>query len=874
MSADWDEIKRLAADFQKAQLSTSLQRLSERNCIEIVQLLIEKQLIDVIYTNDGKEYLTQDHLEQEVQDELYMQGGRVNLVELAKVLNVDFGKVEYTAKRLVEQEPALHLLLGQLIDNTYTQRVATEINQQLSQHGEINVGKLTTTYDLPADFILNNIVLRNLGKIILAKQDSENRNVFFTQSYIARNKAKVRGALAAITKPTMISAIVNLTGVPERVLYMVLDEVSSLGTVTARSTAGQYIPHIYSRMQSQWVKDFYKQNGYLTYESIAKLGVADVKGVVQKYLPGEKMVHMKNCIVGSKLMDQVQSSMEECIATGSYLDVSTILPTALSDEDIEEVLTHVLTLAMRKQTYVFGTVVLTVNFMDECVKGCNELVVEHAKRAVESGSYQKYLAEKMMKHQDVGVPGGAEADGSKGDKREERRKKAAGGKGGGGTQGRETKTKSTKKHARGNRGHVSDSDDEPEVHDGKKGSKEAHIELITSKEIAKVVEKALEPEGLEMLSKDLANHFYPILSKQSLAKAQEHYELSLQKNNQNRRQTHASIQEKLNTLYNDIRLYEKGLKLFSGEVQGQLLKYLLKTLGTDVCNELCLYVAAECNLNTNYSTGLTPEQRTKIANDCDAEYRAALQALCKALATSETVDAFLETTEKALQACSMMLKKVDKKKDRNLILSHKHGLLEQLANCTDPALVLHLAALIIFTISTQTMLHASGRHVSAILSFLQTTLTAEQSQAFNTYHDLVLKLLGTESVSTDESKAKAEEITKQLGELTPVVKDIAGNFKKAGVTPKRGVCGEGAQLNRIARTGQSGSVGSSATCCRAMLRSHNGTVASLALWSSTVAVDVSEPAQEPPTHKPTRPTQAELQVRTNQPTQLLLMIGS
>ncbi|XP_053675130.1 E3 UFM1-protein ligase 1 homolog [Anopheles nili] len=784
--ADWDEIKRLAADFQKAQLSTGIQRLSERNCIEVVRLLIEKGLVDVIYTNDGKEYLTQSHLEQEVKDELYVRGGRVNLIELAKVLNVDFGKVEFIAKRLLDDEDGMHLILGQLIGESYIQRVASEINQSLVQHGEVNVGRLTTQYDLPTEFILNQIILKNLQKIIFAKQDPTNSHIFFTQSYITRNKAKIRGALVAITKPTPISVILNLTDVPARILYMVLNEMSSLGVVTAQSPTGQYIPHIYARMQAQWTNDFYKQNGYLLHESVAKLGVSNVRTFVQSHLASEKLTHLRNCIVGERLIDQVKGAMDECIASNSYLDVSNILPSALSDENIDEILSHVLTPTMQKQTYVFGTVVLTVNFMDDSVKGCQELVNEHAKRAVESGNYQKYIAEKMIKHQDVDNSAGGAMDESKMDKREERRKKASSGKGGGGAQGRETKTKSTKKHARGNRGNVSDSEEDTEAQSGvggKKGGKEPHIELITCKEIAKVVGKFLESEGLEMLAQPLANHYYPILSKQALAKAHELYELSLQKNNQNRRQTHASIQEKMNTLYNDIRLYEKGLKLFQPDVQGQLLKYLLKTLGTDVCNELCLYVAAECNLNTNYSSTLTTEQRNKIANDSDPEYRGALQTLCKSLTTSETVEEFLEKTEKALNACSMMLKKIDKKKDRNLILCHKHGLLEQLTNCTDPALVLHLAVLIIFTISTQTMLHASGRHVSAILSFLQTALSAEESKTFNTYHDLVLKLLSAESATSEEAKTNAEDITRQLRELIPVVKGIAGNFKKAGVTP-------------------------------------------------------------------------------------------
>lgn len=74
--ADWDEIKRLAADFQRAQLSSTAHKLSERNCIEIVQKLIGLGLVEVIYTTDGKEYLTPQQLEREIKDELFVHGGK------------------------------------------------------------------------------------------------------------------------------------------------------------------------------------------------------------------------------------------------------------------------------------------------------------------------------------------------------------------------------------------------------------------------------------------------------------------------------------------------------------------------------------------------------------------------------------------------------------------------------------------------------------------------------------------------------------------------------------------------------------------------------------------------------------------------------
>lgn len=108
-------------------------------------------------------------------------------------------------------------------------------------------------------------------------------------------------------------------------------------------------------------------------------------------------------------------------------------------------------------------------------------------------------------------------------------------------------------------------------------------------------------------------------------------------------------------------------------------------------------------------------------------------ALNKTL-SSASVEEFLAAAETALQACSMILKKVDKKKDRTLILCHKHGLLDKLSNCSDPALVLHLTVLVVFTVSTQSIVHASGKHVSAILSFLQPSLSNEQSETLRHFH--------------------------------------------------------------------------------------------------------------------------------------------
>ena len=86
------------------------------------------------------------------------------------------------------------------------------------QYGFINVSELTIHYDLPADF-LQSVIERELGKSIYGKQDPQDSRVFYTESFIARNKAKIRGALSAITKPTPLLAILGQCSVSERIFF-------------------------------------------------------------------------------------------------------------------------------------------------------------------------------------------------------------------------------------------------------------------------------------------------------------------------------------------------------------------------------------------------------------------------------------------------------------------------------------------------------------------------------------------------------------------------------------------------------------------------------------------------------------------------------
>lgn len=701
----------------------TLLSLSERNCIEIINLLIQKKLIDLIFTTDGKEYITPAQLVQDIKGELYASGGRINLVDLAKTIGVDLAHINAHINDVLKGQSDIHLVLGQLIDNSYIFKIATEINEKLQQAGQINVSELTVEYDLPAEFLQQSVLERQLGKLIQGKQDKSDGKVFFTESFVARSKAKIRGALSGLTRPTPVTVILNQIALSEKLFFGLFDQVAVYGNLSSRLAGAQYIPHIYSRSQNEWVTSFYKQNGYLEYEALMRLGIGDYRTYLKKQLEGEEVFYLDSCVVSKRIVEQIEADVEECIASKSYVDLQNSLPSVFNENDLKEVLKIVLNKQKESQTVVIENYVLSKYFIENLSNICQDLLKKRAKNVVESGAYQQYITslQTSTKTQKSEV----EIEATKADKREERRKKAAGGKSGGGHQGRETKTKSTKKSSRSRQ---QDDDD----FDENSSKKPSVLVILTETDIKNEIQSTIENEGLDDLLEPIVAYLLPTLNEKAVEEAANLYATTIADRTSNRRQTHNELQNKLNTLIGDVRLFEKGIKTLPVEAQPPLYKYLLKTLCTDITNEILKYLSAERG-NEISCENLTNEQRLKLINDLPAETKSPLQNLVKSL-SAQNLDDFMGAVEASLSACSMIIKKIDKKKDRLIVLNHKHSLLEELNKCDDAALVLHLTVLIVYVTATQNMLHASGRHVATILTFLKQFLSDENYKQLCGFH--------------------------------------------------------------------------------------------------------------------------------------------
>ncbi|EAW48507.1 KIAA0776, isoform CRA_b [Homo sapiens] len=499
MADAWEEIRRLAADFQRAQFAEATQRLSERNCIEIVNKLIAQKQLEVVHTLDGKEYITPAQISKEMRDELHVRGGRVNIVDLQQVINVDLIHIENRIGDIIKSEKHVQLVLGQLIDENYLDRLAEEVNDKLQESGQVTISELCKTYDLPGNFLTQALTQR-LGRIISGHIDLDNRGVIFTEAFVARHKARIRGLFSAITRPTAVNSLISKYGFQEQLLYSVLEELVNSGRLRGTVVGGRqdkavFVPDIYSRTQSTWVDSFFRQNGYLEFDALSRLGIPDAVSYIKKRYKTTQLLFLKAACVGQGLVDQVEASVEEAISSGTWVDIAPLLPTSLSVEDAAILLQQVMR-AFSKQasTVVFSdTVVVSEKFINDCTELFRELMHQKAEKEMKNNPVHLITEEDLKQISTL-----ESVSTSKKDKKDERRRKATEGsgsmRGGGGGNAREYKIKKVKKKGR------KDDDSDDESQSSHTGKKKPEISFMFQDEIEDFLRKHIQDAPEEFIS--------------------------------------------------------------------------------------------------------------------------------------------------------------------------------------------------------------------------------------------------------------------------------------------------------------------------------------------------------------------------------------
>ncbi|XP_055459240.1 E3 UFM1-protein ligase 1 [Psammomys obesus] len=791
MADAWEEIRRLAADFQRAQFAEATQRLSERNCIEIVNKLISQKQLEVVHTLDGKEYITPAQISKEMRDELHVRGGRVNIVDLQQVINVDLTHIESRVGDIIKSEKNVQMVLGQLIDENYLDQLSEEVNDKLQESGQVTISELCKTYDLPGDFLTQALTQR-LGRIINGHIDLDNRGVIFTEAFVARHKARIRGLFSAITRPTAVNSLISKYGFQEQLLYSVLEELVSTGRLRGTVVGGRqdkavFVPDIYSRTQSAWVDAFFRQNGYLEFDALSRLGIPDAVNYIKKRYKNAQLLFLKAACVGQALVDQVEASVEEAISSGTWVDISPLLPSSLSTEDAAMLLQQVMRPFSKQASAVIfsDTVVVSEKFVSDCTELFSERMRQKAEKEMKNNPVHLITEEDLKQISIL-----ESVNTNKKDKKDERRKKATEGtgsvRGGGGGNAREYKIKKVKKKGR------RDDDSGDESQSSHAGKKKPDVTFMFQDEIEDCLRKHVQDAPEEFVS-ELAEYLIKPLNKIYLEVVRSVFLSSTSASGTGRKRTIKDLQEEVSNLYNNIRLFEKGMKYFSDDTQTALTKHLLKTVCTDITNLMFNFLASDLMMAVEDPAAITSEIRKKILSKLTEETKVALTKLHNSL-NEKSIEDFLSCLDSATEACDIMVKKGDKKRERQILFQHRQALAEQLKVTEDPALILHLTSVLLFQFSTHSMLHAPGRCVPQIIAFLHNRIPEDQHSLLVKYQGLVVKQLVSQNKKSGQGEDPSRDVLdkeqhdisstsrKELQELSLSIKDLVLKSRKSSVT--------------------------------------------------------------------------------------------
>ena len=84
-----------------------------------------------MHTMDGKQYVTVEQLEQEIQDEVLVHGGRINITDLQAIVNVDLSYIDSAIENILKFDSSFFHVHGEVLSATYLNTMCDEIDELL-----------------------------------------------------------------------------------------------------------------------------------------------------------------------------------------------------------------------------------------------------------------------------------------------------------------------------------------------------------------------------------------------------------------------------------------------------------------------------------------------------------------------------------------------------------------------------------------------------------------------------------------------------------------------------------------------------------------------------------------------------------------------
>ncbi|CAG9584246.1 conserved hypothetical protein [Leishmania major strain Friedlin] len=276
------ELSELVKRFQSLQREQVSNQITERNAVEIVNTLIKKNLIDILFTTDAKEYLTWDELKREIVDEVLANGGRLNVVDLPGLLSVHTFQVERALPSVLEENPTLTLEGGELMTDGYLDAIVLAAGDLLKEQGSLAVSQFASMKQLSSLFaksLLRNAMER--GRIDAIMQDAS----LYTKQFVQLQRMVVRAGLLAAEEPVRLDAFYRRNELFAPLMSTVVAAVRN--ELPGRFDGSNiYVPLVYEAKRAAEVENLYASNGCVEYAPLQRQGISNPRQyLIERYNP-------------------------------------------------------------------------------------------------------------------------------------------------------------------------------------------------------------------------------------------------------------------------------------------------------------------------------------------------------------------------------------------------------------------------------------------------------------------------------------------------------------------------------------------------------------------------------------------------------------
>lgn len=675
---------------------------------------------DLMHTVNGREFVTRDKLCSEVQEALDAAGGRLSLVDLPSILNVDLSHCNRAAEEAADKEQSgITQHQGELFSEAYIDGIADEIGELLAEGGIATIGDLARQFSLGAD-ILTTFLRPRLSTIINGQMDG---GVLYTDGYINRLRAQVRGALRGCDAPIPLTTLTKELGLVtsssslSAVVQSTIEEIGTNELGLGKLTAGSWVPYSYVSSQQDYVKQYYSQNNYITYEAVTKCGVPQGRQFLTHSFP--EGIAMGTIFISPVILQQLELAIEEALSCQEWCDVMSALPSDFSETDAAALLEQV-----KGSFSIFaGTVAVAPAFVDSLQNS----LIEIAKKEAEMSSSRKEADKKGAS----AAPTIVLQSGRNDDTDEEDWSNKGKGKG----------RKKAMLKKKGSATTATKSQPSRE-----KSSAEERPEFLTQQGLEKVILKSypdLEGVGTEgTLPSSLASHVSPAVTREYQAALHAIFTAGAG----NRKRLRDAASASLESNYQKLQLFARGAQLYEDDVDlhASIMKHLMKSIGGECMEAVMKSLAADSSvcedMAIDETVALTAQQRAAIIADVPADLKSTLVRMQEAQNNS-LYDSFVDALEAATESAGLWLRKLDKKAEKQAVLMFRKTLEEQLeAECTASAGLTLLVPLLIASHTGKAVI-LPGRALGLVLEKLKRILPKEQYEVLTEYHRATVEYL-------------------------------------------------------------------------------------------------------------------------------------